>query len=281
MPEFEVAARRLNQENPGLGLNASDAFYLMMGASFELSARGLSPWLNVFTNEEFVAFEYAMGLFFYCNFGPLSDTYGLPIGSVYANATLTLLNQDAEQNGGSLFFSFSHDSYITMALAAFGVLIAPEDPPLDQVDFAFMRTFKLTDIVPMGARLTIERLKCSTHATAPYRSDTRWQSAFAPDGTAVFRELREDADSSSYVRLVLNEAILPYDGCTDGPGWSCPLDKFTTLVRDRINKFDYVKDCAIPGTAPQHLDFFWNWNKTTRNNFHNGTYGYQATNVRN
>lgn len=276
MPEFRAAAKRLNKENPGLKLDSKDILYLLMGSAFEISARGDSPWLKVFTNEEYVAFEYAMGLFFYCNFGPLSENYGMPIGSVYANATLTLLNQDKQQNGGSLFFSFSHDSYITAALAAFGALVAPEDPALDQVDFDFLRYFKISDVVPMGARLTIERLQCNPEAVEAYGSDSDPDSAVAAN-----ENFMSVPKTSPYVRLVLNKAVVPYDGCTNGPGWSCPLGDFTDKVRKRISKYDYVKDCRIPDSAPQYLDFFWNWNKTTKNNFHNGTWGYQATYVDN
>lgn len=36
---------------------------------FELNARPWSPWINVFTPEEWVAFNYVNGLWFYHCFG--------------------------------------------------------------------------------------------------------------------------------------------------------------------------------------------------------------------
>lgn len=290
-PEFEVAANRLNKEYPGLNLNATNVFYLLQAQAFETAVRGVSPWLNVFTNEELVAYEYAMGLLFYCYFGPEATGYGMPMGSVYANATLSLLNQTAEENGGiSLFFSFSHDSYITSALAAIGVLVADDAPPLDHVDFKFLRTFKLSDVVPMGAHLTIERLQCTSEAAGPYLASDKLNGTAVTNGTTAFgngtsynstSSSSSSGSNSTYVRLVLNEAVLPFDGCTDGPGWACPLDKYMTLVQNNIAGYNYVEDCQVAPDRPQYLDFFWNWNKTTENNFHNGTWAYQATFVTN
>ncbi|MBQ5154047.1 histidine-type phosphatase, partial [Macrococcus caseolyticus] len=68
--QYETAAYRLNEENPGINLNKSDIPHLIAVAAFELNVRGSSPWVDVFTAEEWNAFEYAQSSYYYCFYGP-------------------------------------------------------------------------------------------------------------------------------------------------------------------------------------------------------------------
>ncbi|KAJ5386378.1 acid phosphatase aph 3-phytase phyB [Penicillium cosmopolitanum] len=186
MPQFKVAATRLNSQNPGLSLNESDVYYLMSMASFELNTRAFSEWINVFIQDEWVSFGYVEDMnYYYC-------------------AGLTLLNEGPEK-AAPLYLNFAHDTNITPILAALGVLIPDEDLPLDRVPFG------------------------------------------------------------SFVRLVLNEAVLPFDKCTSGPGYSCSLEDYASIVSQ--NLVDYKSTCKIPSSCPQSLDFWWSYNTTTELNY--------------
>lgn len=67
MPQLQVAAARLNSQNPGLNLNSSDIMSLMSVATFELQVRPSSPWFDVFTLDEWIAFGYIQDLsYYYC-----------------------------------------------------------------------------------------------------------------------------------------------------------------------------------------------------------------------
>lgn len=267
MPEFEVAANRLMSENPALNITGADIFELMSLSAFEIVARGRSQWADLFTSDEWVAFEYATSLLFYCYYGPGSPGNGQPIGSVFANATLTLLKQGPEE-AGTMFWTFSHDAYVTAALSAMGVLIPSEKPTLDKVNFNYLKTYKITDIVPMAAHLTIERLSCSSEVSKVYQS--------ANATTQNTTSSTNSTSNNTYVRLVLNEAVLPVDGCMDGPGYSCSLDSYDKFITENIKGFNYIEDCGVNSTLPQYLDFYWNWEKTTAHNYPNGTIPYQA-----
>ncbi|KAJ6114685.1 hypothetical protein N7486_000463 [Penicillium sp. IBT 16267x] len=59
-----------------------------------------------------------------------------------------------------------------------------------------------------------------------------------------------------------------------GPGYSCPLAKFSAIV-DKAPKYD--EKCETPASYPQYLDFFWNYNTTNEYNYQSGTIGYQLT----
>lgn len=97
--------------------------------------------------------------------------------------------------------------------------------------------------MPMGGHLTLERMACNE--TAVTKRDT-------------------------YVRIVLNEAVVPFTGCQDGPGFSCSLANYTSLVTKMLP--DYTSTCGVDASYPQYLSFFWDYNTTTTNNLETRTY---------
>ena len=103
--------------------------------------------------------------------------------------------------------------------------------------------------MPMGGHLTIERLACN--ATAVSEEDT-------------------------YVRIVLNEAVVPFEGCQNGPGFSCSLADYTEKVSKTLP--DFSTTCNISASDPQYLSFFWDYNTTSDWNFQTEDYiPYQAS----
>ncbi|KAJ5916499.1 acid phosphatase aph 3-phytase phyB [Penicillium tannophilum] len=237
MPQFKLAAARLNAQNSGLNLTESDIYNLMAMASFELNARAFSQWVNVFTQDEWVTFGYLNDLYYYYCAGP-GDKNMAAVGAVYVNASLSLLNEGPEK-AGPIFFNFAHDTDITPIVAALGILLPAEDLPLDRIPFG--NPFVATDIVPMGGHLTIERLSCNATAMS---------------------------SKGAYVRLVLNEAVVPFNKCQSGPGYSCPLADYTSILKKSLP--NYLTSCKVPKSYPQFLDFWWNYNTTTRLNYQRG-----------
>ena len=228
-PQFAVAAQRISRQTPGLALNSTDVYNLMQMTAYELNVRGYSDWVDVFSLDEWVAFSYTQDLSFYYCAGP-GDKNMKAVGAVYANASLSLLNEGPDK-AGALFLNFCHDTNITPVLAALGVSSPAEDLPLDRIPFP--NAYTVSDIMPMGGHLTIERLACNA--------------------TAV-------SDAGTYVRLVLNEAVVPFAGCQDGPGFSCALSNYTKLVSDALP--DFISTCGFNESYPQYLDFWWNYNTT-------------------
>ncbi|KAK9473659.1 acid phosphatase [Dipodascopsis tothii] len=241
MPIFYDTAARLNAEN-GLNLNVSNIYSLMQMAAFELNARKDSPWIHVFTEDEWYAYGYTQDLQYYHCYGPGSNTTN-PVGAVYANATLTLLNQGPKK-AGSMFWNFCHDTNITPVLSAMGISVPTKSLPLDQVPVPHQ--YRSGDLVPMGGHLVLERMTCK--ATTTYEAGT-------------------------YVRVVVNEAVIPIDDCQTGPGYSCGLNNYTTRLQEMLP--DFATRCQLPAEYPQYLDFFWNYNKTNTLNYQNGPISYQ------
>lgn len=98
-------AERLVQEeqNTALGMLATSEVYSMQEmCGFETTARGSSPWCDVFTNEEWESFAYARDLIHYYRAGP-GTPYSGAMGWLWLNATTNLLRSGPD--AGKLFFS--------------------------------------------------------------------------------------------------------------------------------------------------------------------------------
>lgn len=133
----------------------------------------------------------------------------------------------------------AHDTNITPIIGLLGLFNPVEDLPLDSIPFP--NTWSTGNIVPQSAHFTIERLTCS--------------------GTPV-------APAGVYVRLVVNEAVIPFKASQSGPGYSCPLDVFTNTLRHGMPS--YIEACGVPEAYPQYLDFWWNHNFTNSLNYQDG-----------
>ncbi|GLA70377.1 acid phosphatase pho5 [Aspergillus tubingensis] len=233
LPQFDVAADRLNAQYQGLNLNWTDVYSLILMTAYELNTRSSSPWIDVFTTDEWISFAHLWNVNFYYCAGP-GNKYTRALGALYLNATLTLLQQ-GPSSSGPLFFNFN----ITPIITALG--IATPTTPLNKTRIPFPPSaWSVQDIVPMGGRLTIERMNCT-------------DSALAPGGI--------------FVRLVLNEAVVPLENCQSGPGYSCPLDEYADVVGSLPS---YVSECEVPEDDKQDLQFWWRWNTSTAENFRMG-----------
>lgn len=238
-PQAKVAAARLNREYRNLDLTTFDIESLMIMTSYELTSKGSSPWFNVFTEEEWIGFEYHKSLYFYYCAGPGFKWYA-PTGSVYVNSTRALLN-DGPRKAGTMFWNFSHDTDITPILALLGIGVPPTDPPLDGNNIPFGESYSITETCPMGTHFTIERLNCTTSPLS---------------------------DEGIYVRFVLNDAVEPLAYCQNGPGYSCPLDKYNEWVDNHVPV--YHEECEIPDNWTKHLSFWWNWKRSNEHNYRKG-----------
>lgn len=219
-------AARLNDLSPGFNITEKDVFSLINYCGFELDVAGSSPFCDAVSMDAIIGFSYEKDLYAYYGLGPGYDL-NYASGSVYVNATAALLGQDSE-DVGSLFFSFTHDSDVLRYLTALGLYDDDEPLPVDRIEFN--KNFKVSDIIPMGARLITERLSC-------------------------YNETSEVDDT--YVRLILNDQVLPFGECTSGPGFSCPLEEYLDIVADRHVEFD--APCSKNTSTPDSLSFYWDW----------------------
>ncbi|KAK9470232.1 acid phosphatase pho5 [Dipodascopsis tothii] len=227
---LHAAAARLNRQSPGFNVTAADAGVMMTLCGLELDARPSSPWCTLFTPEEWIAHGYTEDLAHFYKDGPgheLSRTLGL----VWANATAALMGGDARPRGSgsdaagppqSVYLSFTHDKDVMYVVSALG--LADTAPlPTDRIDFG--SRFVSSEIVPMAARVVLERLHCGR------------------------------SPETVHVRVVLNDAVVPVPGCQTGPGFACPLEDFRRHLAGRAQQ-PFDEACGLNASAARAPAFF-------------------------
>lgn len=94
-------AARLSRAT-GVNFTQQDVFSMQEMCGFETSVRGRSDWCDVFSQDEFLAFEYARDLLHYYRAGP-GQRYAAAMGWLWLNATTNLMVEGPA--AGPLFFS--------------------------------------------------------------------------------------------------------------------------------------------------------------------------------
>ncbi|CAK9440213.1 uncharacterized protein LODBEIA_P43130 [Lodderomyces beijingensis] len=216
---------RLTKPNPGLNLTTSDVENMFPWCAYEINVNGSSQVCDLFTNEEFIKNSYASDLSSYYSNGP-GNNYTRLIGSVLLNASLALLKDESAQN--KIWLSFSHDTDLENYHSALGLIKPKEDLPTSYIPFP--HNYLHSAIVPQGARIYTEKFKCG---------------------------------KDSFVRYVINDAVIPIESCASGPGFSCKFDDFEQYINKRIGDVKYTAQCGTNSSTPQQLSFYWDY-KTTK-----------------
>lgn len=209
--------------NPNLKLKKGEVKRLIEICAYELNVKGSSQFCSLFTNEEFIRYEYYKDVKQYYTEGP-GNKYAVAIGSVLLEASVKLLQED---NDNKLWLSFTHNADIVNYLAAIGLFTEAEDFSLTDVQFG--KKFQRAKIVPQSARLALEKYNC---------------------------------DGTSYVRFILNDAVIPMD-CSYGPGFSCSLQDYLKLTKSNA-ALSFNKVCGTKFSNDE-ITFFWDYDTTSYN----------------
>nr|ABU53001.1 histidine acid phosphatase [Kodamaea ohmeri] len=220
-------ADRFNNANKGLNISSTEVSHLFDWCAYELNVRGASPFCDIFTNEEFIRASYAQDLLYYYSNGPGNNDSAL-VGSPILEASLKLLKDTEAKN--QLWLSFTHDFEIEFFHAALGLLSPKEHLPLGYIPVP--NPYVHASIVPQGARIYIEKYGCG---------------------------------NDSYVRIIVNDAVVPIEKCFSGPGFSCKIADYEKIINDRLNQENYRQHCKIAMNTPDHISFYWNYMNTTYN----------------
>lgn len=212
-------ADRLNKESPGINVTADVVDTLMYYCGYDLNVDGSSEICDIFTTTEFQSYSYTKDVEYYYQKGPGNNMSSI-IGSVYINAVIELLKSSDEEH--NLTLSFAHDSDLCYIISNLGLF----DGDLSVEYHDFNHLWKVSDIAPMAARLIIERLECEGH-------------------------------DDDYMRIVLNDAVIPIPGNSDGPGFSLSVDNFEKYISERLDGHSYGEDCGLDSGVPTNLTFFW------------------------
>jgi acid phosphatase len=218
---------RLASHAKGVELTPLDIYGMMEMCGFEILARGKSPWCNVFTQQEWLAFEYGRDLLHFYRAGP-GNAYAGAMGFLWLDATQNLMSNHSSED---VYFSFVHDGDIVPVLATLQMLDEPvmsQELPTDRVKKD--RTWRTSDVVPMGGRMIFERISCGS----------------------------ELSNREHFVRLFINDglmklSVLPQASHIEN---AVGLGDFQDFVASKRNIFGgFKEECSLSENTPDHITF--------------------------
>lgn len=117
-----------------------------------------------------------------------------------------------------------HDGDIAPFLTALDIFKDTKyDPSLPTTHVAKDRAWRTSSVMPMSARITLERMTCPSP---------------------------QSEQEHTFVRININDKIKPLPYCKSGPGLSCPLAEFVSHVRRRgLEVGEFGEVCGMKGDA--------------------------------
>lgn len=213
------AVHRL-QKNAAFELQPEDILGLQSICGYQSAIEGKrSKLCGLFTDEEWMSYEYAWDLRYAHMVGPLNPLSPY-LGFPWLQSQLELLDDYHEEvnshdgwpSDQSFFLSFTHREVPPFVATALGIFNssspAVEEFPTDRVNW--VRAWKMSDLIPFLGHVGMERITCDSD---------------------------EDGVVGDFIRFVANTAPRPLPNCQSGPGASCPFSEFKKIVKAGAEKY--------------------------------------------
>lgn len=110
---------------------------------------------------------------------------------------------------GPLLAMFTNDGQLSQLVSELGVF--DDVAPLPSMSMPLFQKYVSSNFITMRGTTTLERLTCSASNATTHTNST-----------------------TSYVRVLLNDAVYPVVGCASGPGYSCPLSQYGGIVAGKM-----------------------------------------------
>ncbi|KAL2073527.1 hypothetical protein VTL71DRAFT_10853 [Oculimacula yallundae] len=236
---FNSTISRLQMQISGVNLTATDAIAMLQLCSYETHALGYSTFCTLFSEEDFLAYEYYYDLIFYYNNGPVSPVSAAQgkgylqewvgrLTHTFPSAT-SALNQTYDNTtayfplNNSIYADATHEVVVLDTLTAFNLTALFRGPPLDPKGNTHSNTFVASKQVSFATHFTGQVLEC------PAKSPSR------------------------QIRFIVNDAVIPiadsYPGCPEDSNGLCSLDTVISVLQKRIVEIDFNHDCLSNYTA--------------------------------
>jgi acid phosphatase len=213
---------------PGINFTTTDVSIFGYLCGFETQITGRrSPWCDTLTEEEFLQYEYAQDIRYWYGDGGLGTTgvgrymmlpFLTDLVSVFVNgpnASYTNSNSSTPFTPPQLIATFTNDGQVDQLASAIGVF--DDQPQLPATYVPANRTFRSSYFDTMRGTITFERLNC---------------------------------DCGIFMRIKLNDQVYPVRYCKSGPGQSCPLKQYQSIIANKSAAFgDFEVACGIANTS--------------------------------
>jgi hypothetical protein len=236
-------------------LTASDVLAMQNLCAYEYTSLAGSSFCSLFTEQEWKDFEYNVDVQYYGDYAWGSPTgraqgigYVLELAARLQQKLITSsdtsINYTYDDNtaqfpfGQPFYMDMSHDDIILSVINALGVnyfKYGPHGLPGD-LNHAPKRNFSLSEMTPFGARFMSEIWTCPRNHSFNELDPVLYENPVV-DSTA---------DTTDYIRFVLNSAPLPLEGvvgCEGARNGFCPVDRFLHGIPTLEHTANYQKAC--------------------------------------
>ena len=255
---LKAATARMNQHAPkGFTFNTNDTYAMQSICAYEYNYIGMSDFCNLFTLEEWQAFELTLDQEYYYDY-----SYGNPTGRAqgigyvqelmarltnqYITSSNSSVNSTIDDNakdfplGQKFYADFSHDDIIVSVLTALSLDYLKDPPPLKTYPAPTNRKFILSHLTPFGGRLVTEVIGCASANPTPEAAQrtfyTPTQYGYDPSNA-----------TNKFVRMRLNNGVLPLStlrggACAGRPDGMCSMSNFLKTQENsyKLSNYDYA-----------------------------------------
>jgi hypothetical protein len=236
---------RLQSQVSGITFTPSDVISMLQLCSYETNALGYSAFCDVFSEKDFLNYEYYYDLSFYYNNGPGSpvsaaqgkgylDEYIARLTGTYPAAT-SALNQTFDDSptffplNQSIYADATHEVVVLDVLTAFNLTALFKGPPLSARGNEEQNSFVASRVVPFATHFTTQVLWCPAY------------------------------DPPQQMRFIVNDAVVPvhesYVGCEADADGLCGAAQVLQVLQRRSAEIDFDYDCFANYTAVAGVDY--------------------------
>lgn len=176
---FNATIARLQSQATGVNFTPTDAIAMLQLCSYETVALGYSSFCNLFTQADFVNYEYYYDLSFYYSNGP-----GSPVSAAQGKgylqeylarftgqfpAPLSALNETYDNTttyfplNQSIYADATHEVIVLDTLTAFNLTALFKGPVLNPVQNDHQNSFVASKLVPFATHFTTQVLSCPAY----------------------------------------------------------------------------------------------------------------------
>ncbi|KAJ3564373.1 hypothetical protein NP233_g8339 [Leucocoprinus birnbaumii] len=229
---LQNARERLAKDIPGFDLTIKDVYNMQEMCAYETVGLGYSKFCELFTEDEWEGFDYALDLRFWYDYGfgaPLARIQGIGwVQELVARLTHepvithnTSTNAILDSNpitfplNHSLYVDVSHKTVMLSIMTALNLTSFAEEGPLPYTHILKTRKFRSSEIIAFGSSIQFQLLECTSL-----------------DGPQI--------------RIIINDGVVPLTGIRGCPAKAdgmCPVAVFVEAMRELIRDADWTWDC--------------------------------------
>ncbi|CAI7633117.1 unnamed protein product [Penicillium crustosum] len=222
------ALHRINSQIRGnLTFDETDILFFPYLCAYESQIEGrLSPWCGVFTENELRNYAYSQDLSYFYGVGPGSIGPSKVLFLPFLKSLLSLLEAGPGQVGvgangtefniPNLIMAFTNDNQLAEMTAAMGIFDFEAPLPDDHIPTHHL--YNVAHFITMRGTVAFEVMDCNINK----------------------------AVGGPHIRILFNDAVYPIASCQNGPGRSCALSDYISLIDKKISEAgDFSDYCNL------------------------------------